>query len=295
MDLLEGFGNNAFSSKFGDTPIISDGPSAAVESVYKASKLPASFDAYKKATPIRRSVADTLAPSAISASEYMRRKYGDFSSAVEIGFTKPDSRDVIVGTKTLTKEDLKVLRSAVDKELLRLERSRSVSLPLKAKENQLALMSSDLDGLLGKLERNEITLEQVPIDPQVARKFLSMFRSTELLPVLFDPDGPKPRSAPPSVAVQPASIRGPLLVGSPTPSKTVELTTQELFDLIQRLKWEISMDFSPESALDQTTLNRIQSMEKRILDSATSEYPIPIDLRRQFLNEIQIIRNRITR
>ena len=299
MFSLEGF-QTFYRSRGGDAPTASRAPSMDA-SVYQTRRLApgVSFDTYKRATPVPtpRGDYDTspAAPTAVSASEYLRKKYGDFSGATAIAPPLPPApaQTQILGTDALTVGDLKLLQTSVDLELLRLQNLRSTSALITIKQSQLDSLSTNLADVLGRVERGEIKVEQVSIFPATARQFLKTFRTSENLPELFDMNGNSPASVA-ALAPAPAPAASTPSTSSPSTAPTVATSPasnksflQWLYENIQALKWSLEANYRVEEAKQRQMSDSLQEMEKRILGYSYGDTPMPEGYQKLFLERIR--------
>jgi hypothetical protein len=266
----------------------------------------ASFDAYKRPTMIRtpRGDYDTSAgaPTTMSASEFLRKKYGDFSGATEIvpppAAAPPQTQ--IMGKEALTEGDLRLLQNAVDIELIRLQNLRSASALVTIKIGQLQVVSENLADVVGRVGRKEIPVESVAIFPATARQFLKTFRMSENVPELFDPNGNSPASmsaasaaaAPTSLAPALAPALAPTTTSSAAPAAKPDFL-HWLFENIQKLKWSMDADYRAEAAKQRQVSKSLKDMEQRILDYSYSDTPMPEGYEHMFLERIRGLQKEI--
>jgi hypothetical protein len=245
------------------------------------------FNTYKHPTIVSKPKAeyDEVSKPTTSASDYMRNKYGDFSGATTIVPPPPpkEIQTVIVGKDRITQEDLELLTTAMDQELLVMQNTRSVSMIQQAKQSQLDLLVTDVYDLLGKVKRGELNIQQVPIRPDVARNFLQTFRTTEMLPPLIEPEGLLPILSAPAPA--------PSAAPSPSASESGTATDfrQALFSAIQNLRWIVHADYNSAIQYPKQVLKRLNDMEKRILEHASSDTPLPEAYQKAFETQIHAI------
>jgi hypothetical protein len=316
---MEGFGNNPFTSRYGDAPnpfsnekglgyshesrptfmdapTVSSGPSAISASEYQNKRLApgVSFDSYKRPTEIRtpRGEYTAMGPTAKSASQYLRQKYGDFSSATEIVPKAPPAapQTQIMGADAVTLGDLKLLQNAVDAELLRLQNIRTVSVVVDLKKAHLSALGDNLADVIGRVERKEITVDDVAIFPATARQFLKTFRSSETLPELFDPNGNSPASLAPAPAFAPALSSS--IGEAPSAREAKSEPTQKpdflqwLYTNIQAIKWSLDANYRVEQAKDRQMRESLKEMEQRVLAYSYGDTPMPAGYQGLFLNKI---------
>lgn len=297
---IEGFGNNPFSSLYGDAPTVSKGASAVSASAYQKARLRemgTGFGAYKRPTSIRtpRGSYDEMAPSTMSSSDYLRKKFGSFAGATEIGPPPPAAvaQVEIMGKTAITEGDLKLLQNEVDREILRLANLRIDALPIQLKRSQLETVANNLADVLGRVGRGEIGVEDVAIFPNVAKTFLRTFRTLETVPTLFDPNGRSPRSmglvpvASLAPAVASPAVASPA-VASPAPVQSNQDLLQWLYENIQSLKWSLEANYDVEEVKHREMQKDLADMERRILfHSSGGNTPMPDGYSALFLRRIR--------
>jgi hypothetical protein len=230
------------------------------------------------------------APTVLTASQYLRQKYGDFSGATMIA-SPPAPAPIqthIMGKDALTVGDLKLLQNAIDMELLRLSNLRTVSTNVTIRKSQLEFLGDQVGNVLGAVEREEVKVEEVAIFPANARMFLKMFRVSETLPELFDPEGKSPASI--GLVKAPTAATPPFLPGAPT-SVPPEPKGRDLipwvFENIQKLKWSIEADYLAEQAKQREMKRNLNNMEERILSYSYTDTPMPHGYQKLFLEKIR--------
>ncbi len=238
-----------------------------------------------------------LSPSTATASEYLRQKYGDFSGAVEVAPPPPVVQQTqIMGVDAITAGDLKLIQNAIDNELIRLQALRIVSEIVDLRKSQLTVLSENVADVLGRVERDEISADEVAIFPATARQFLKTFRSAQTLPELFDPEGRSPKSigavksaGAPVAAAPVAAVGAPAAAPVPTPTK--EDFMKWLHDNIQSLKWYLEMDYDVEEVKQKEMRDTLDGMEKRVMSYSYLDTPMPASYQQLFINKIREIRN----
>ncbi len=295
------------NSRGGDAPSATNKVSLK-SSVYQTARLApgVSFNSYKRPTPVStpRGDYDTSAgaPTAMTASQYLRKKYGDFSGATEI-VPPPVAKEpqtMIMGTDAVTVGDLKMLRNTVDLEVIRLQNLRSASALIGIKLGQLQVLAENLADVTGRVERGEIKVEDVSIFPGTARQFLKTFRTSENVPELFDMNGNSPASvaalaAATAPATAPASAtttiaHSPATAAAPTTATAIAKSPQFLqwfYENIQRLKWSLEADYNIEAAKQKQMKGTLEEMESRILGYSYSDTPMPEGYQKMFLERIR--------
>ena len=295
---MEGFSNNAFGSLYGDAPTVSTGAGAMKASAYQKTQLApgVSFATYKRPTAIRTPRGDynAAAPQTMSASDYLRRKYGDFSGAVEVGPPPAPEppQTKLMGTTALTVGDLKLLQNTIDMELIRLTNLRIQSAVLDIRKRQLEYLAESVGNFVGSVERGEMRGEDVPIFPATARVFLKTFRDSEAVPELLDPEGKTPASLMP-VAQAPAPVQAQAQAPAPAPAPDSKSFLSWLYENVQALKWSLEADYQVEQAKQREIRNDLGAMEKRILSYSYTDTPMPMSYQSLFLEKIRGIQSEL--
>jgi hypothetical protein len=290
-----------YRSRNGDAPTASQGTPLAASDYQRTRLGPGiSFDTYKRPTEIRKPRGeydtDKLAPTALSASDYLRKKYGDFSGATEVvpKAAPLPPQTTIMGTEAITVGDLKILQNAVDSELLRLQSLRTVDIRKEIKQAQLDALGDNLSDVTGRVERGEIKVEDVAIFPATARQFLKTFRVSENLPELFDPNGNSPASMKPAPAAATATATATNATTAAATAASAPSTgpnfLQWLYKTVQTAKWSLDANYEVEQAKEREMRETLGDMEKRILAYSYGDTPMPVgyqDLFLQKINELQ--------
>lgn len=261
-----------------------------------------SFDSFKRGVQ-RQTAPSSFSPTAtLSASEYMRKRYGDFSGATVIETASPlETQTAIQGRRVVTIGDLKFLRAHIGEYLRRLRGIRSDFLPLKMKIASLDQITSDLDNVVGRVERKEIKLEEVSIDPRAAQRFIDSYQRLDLVPKLFGTRVPTQQE----LNENEYADEGIVLAPAPAPASALapaaltprRKTRQEreaeakqlLYDNIQYAKWSAEADMDPRQAHNGEIVKRLKDMDARLFSYMASETPIPGDLYFGFTSEIERI------
>lgn len=179
----------------------------------------------------------------------------------------------------ITLKELKTLVSRIEEEQLRLANLRSSSATLLARQTQLEKLAADIRELIGAVERNEMKLEDVPIQPSSAEAFLKQFKGTNTpIPALIEPR---------------ATIANGIQAHV-TPSAVPEFNTEALHGLLENtkyLKWklDVKLEYDPNLAVRDSVVKRLEQMERRLTALAMSETPIPKDMYNLFVKELQTL------
>lgn len=183
-------------------------------------------------------------------------------------------------SNVITLEELKSLLVAVEKETLRLTNLRSTAPTIKIRVDQLTKLGADIREYINKVERRQIRLEDVPITPEDAKRFLEQIKAgEEAIPTVITPAGTTPELLKPSSA----SEVPPIVPTSPM--------NQAIFSALQTLKWkfEINVEHDPVVAQRERIMKRIEDIEKRILSYSYSETPIPADVQKLLYYELRAL------
>lgn len=228
--------------------------------------------------------------STMTASEYLRKKYGDFSGATEV--MKPPApvrQTQIMGTTALTLGDLKLLQNTVDIEMIRLTNLRTDSALVKIRLGQLQVVAENLGDVVGRVDRGEIRPEEVAIFPATARQFLKTFRTSENVPELFDPNGNSPKSE--GATASPGPSPSPASSPAPSPSGLAPAEGPNflhwLFTTLQRLKWSADAEYHVETAKQRQMMETLGDMEKRVMAYSYTDTPMPEGYQKMFLERIR--------
>jgi hypothetical protein len=179
----------------------------------------------------------------------------------------------------ITLKELNTLVSRIDEEHLRLANLRSSSATLLTRQTQLEKLAADIRELIGAVERKEMKLEDVPIQPSSAEAFLKQFEGTNTpIPPLIEPR---------------ATIANGLQAHI-TPSPSAGINTEALHGLLENakfLKWnlQVKLEYDPKLAARDNVLKRLEQMERRLTSLAMSETPIPKEMYDIFVKELQVL------
>ncbi len=195
----------------------------------------------------------------------------------------PDKKDV------LTLDGLKSLIQNIQAEQLRLQNLRSSDSTTIARIQNLESLLVDLRGFLGKIERKEMKIEDIPIKGSDAQNFLAQFKSSETLPYLMEAKG-VPTSSLPSSALptsEPATVGGnPMMPLGP-------MIPTEVLNYLKNLEWsfEIKVHNDPAIGHKERVMDRIKELEQRIAAYAYNDAPIPPALQKAFKQELESLSN----
>jgi hypothetical protein len=198
---------------------------------------------------------------------------------------------VACGPGVITLQELRNLKFRAGEEVNRLSNLRSTSPTLKQRIDQLTKLSADLGDMITGVERDQIKLDSIPIQPDSASAFLkSLGNESIALPSLVCPPG----ATPPSVAASPnISVfnQFPPPVENNGSAPINPQAMQGLLEMAQYLKWnmQVKVEYDPVVAQRERVFKRIEVMEKRLLDYAISEKPLPKEVYTVLLQELQTL------
>lgn len=140
----------------------------------------------------------------------------------------------------ITLAELKNLKQRIEAETQRLQDLRSQAATVIARINDLTQLSADLGDKISQVERKVLKLEDIPISPDSADRFLLNLRSnTGPVPTLIDSSAATPSSL---TMTTPASM-----FDMPVDKAAVE----ELMALSRNLKWSLEVRLEHDPTLDQ--------------------------------------------
>ncbi len=192
-----------------------------------------------------------------SAEEYLRQTYGEFRPATEVVMVEVSVEPIpeLEGKEFLTLKDLQTLKLAIDTQITRMETIRSSAANYQEKQTELEELSFRLSNIVSAIQRKDASSMDYPIRTTTAKQFLEIIRKSDKVPVLFE-----------NVAPAPATVQ----------------TEPTIVSLVQKLKKELQQ--ITNSDINSSYLQRITSLEKRILNNSLLGNPIPSDLRSEFIN-----------
>jgi hypothetical protein len=180
-------------------------------------------------------------------------------------------------------QDLISLRDRINKESLKLANLRSRAPTMMAKQNQLESLAGDLTDMITRIQAGTLSITDVPITKDDAENFMTALDTNR--------SGPLPNLQLPS-GVQKSTAQQPVkntvedqLPGLQNPQ------LQQLLKNAQYLKWGLQMNVSydPELAAQDRVIQRLEAIENRLTQLATSETPLPDSLSEAFMKELGIL------
>ena len=181
----------------------------------------------------------------------------------------------------ITVEELKELLKRVKGEIERINALRSVSPTMIAKKTHLEKMATDISEMLEKLERKKITLDEIPIKPDDAVKFMNSIQDEELSNIIKE-EPIKPVDAP--------FVNGMNAV----PSNDA---LQTLLEQSKYLKWniQVNMQFDPELEQSDKYLTYLKSMEGHFKKLLSENNKIPEEKYNAYLSELHTLRSIVSK
>ncbi len=198
-------------------------------------------------------------------------------------------------TDTITLDGLKSLIANIQAEQLRLENLRSSDSTTLARISTLESLLVDLRDYVGKVERDEIKLQDVPIKASDAQTFLAQFKSSDTLPYLIEESGTTETSKDSS----PANFYNTTSSKTEVPQVSSEqvqgmpMIPTNVLQYLKNLEWtfEIKVHNNPEIGHRERIMDRIKELEQRIAAYAYNDVPIPYSLQNAFRKELQYLTN----
>lgn len=179
----------------------------------------------------------------------------------------------------ITVDQLKELVKRIGNESLRLNNLRSSAASVVSKIQQLDKLKADLGDIITKVEAEQMKLEDVPITPDAAAKFLAGFeKENSSLPPLIVP-----------VGITPTSVKAPTGIAEYAGIPAGEQAVQQLLSAAKDLRWsmEVRLEYDPHLKTREAMLGRIENIIKNLSTLAVSETPIPPQIHDQYLKEIK--------
>jgi hypothetical protein len=179
----------------------------------------------------------------------------------------------------ITVAQLKTLVSRIQEEHLRLSNLRSTSATITARIQQLNLLKANLGDIITKVEMKQMSIEDVPITPDAAEKFLAGLKSDkEPVPPLIVP-----------AASMPSTIKAPTGVAPYGGISGGEQAVQKLLSAAKDLRWsmEVRLEYDPQLKTREKMLMRLENIIGNLNTLAVSETPIPPKIHESYLKELQ--------
>ena len=174
---------------------------------------------------------------------------------------------------------LKDLVKRIDEESLRLTNLRSTSATITTRIQQLTLLKSNIGEFVTKVERGQMKLEDIPITPDAASKFLEGLKSnSEPIPPLIVPLGSTPKV-----------VKAPTGVAEYAGIPAGEQAVSKLLSAAKDLRWsmEVRLEYDPQLKMREKMLERIENIIRNLTKLSVSETPIPPKIHEDYLKQIQ--------
>jgi len=234
----------------------------------------------------------TTAESYLNALKSAKATAGTLPAAAAAAAAAATAKptQVACGPGVITLQELRNLKFRTGEEINRLSNLRSTSPTLKQRIDQLTKLGADLGDMITGVERDQLKLDSIPIQPDSASAFLKALGNENIaLPSLVCPPG----ATPPSIAASPNIA---IFNQAPPPQEERQApinpqALQGLLEMAQYLKWnmQVKVEYDPVVAQRERIFKRIEVMEKRLLDYAISEKPLPKEVYTVLLQELQTL------
>jgi hypothetical protein len=176
------------------------------------------------------------------------------------------------------------LVSRIDDERMKLYNLNSEDPTVLAKINQLALLRDELMDYVDNLRRGLITVQEIPLSVENANAFLQHLNTHQpgqgQYPALFRTANTN-ASAAPAPATSLGSLGG-------FDFKSLE-GTQDMFKYLQDIKWRFELNYDPSLSQKTDLLNRLESLEKRIMDYAKEGVVMPDAVKQVLSRELDLL------
>lgn len=181
---------------------------------------------------------------------------------------------------------LQDLVSRIDSEMLALTNlpvQPDTASMITAKHNQLALLRDDLVRYIGDVQKSLININDIPVTVSAVQNFLQSIgpsRSiTNMYPDLFNVGKAVAAPAPAPAATATSSLFGDLNLEE----------AQDLFKNVQDVKWRFEVSYDPALSQKTDLLDRLESLEKRIMVYAQTGKPMPDAVKQVLTRELELI------
>ena len=186
---------------------------------------------------------------------------------------------------TLTLDDMRNLKSRIEAEVKRLQDLRSQAASVTSRVNHLTQLAADLGDMISRVERHTMKLEDVPITPDAAEKFLENLRSNT---------GPVPPLVS-STGTMPAMMKMETPATSFLPSMK-DAAVGELMALSRNLKWSLDVRLEHDPALEhkERMLQQLSIIMKQLTKLSVSGAALPADSYNVLLAELRAIQRSLS-
>jgi hypothetical protein len=197
--------------------------------------------------------------------------------------TEPMPTVVAGSVGTITLEKLTELVKRINEEHLRLANLRSTAPSVVARIQQLDKLKADISDIITKVKNKQMKLEDVPITPFAADKFLANLKSNKgTLPPLLVPTGSLP-----------TAIKAPKGVADYAGIPAGEQAVQKLLSAARDLRWsmEVRLEYDPHIKTRESMLTRLENIIKNLNKLSVSQTSIPPQVHEKYLTELNAIQN----
>lgn len=189
-------------------------------------------------------------------------------------------------TNLITIQQLKDLHARMDKEYNRLAALGSSAASVTSRMQQLEKLKTDLFEMIQRVERKQMKIEDVPITPDSAAKFLSDLESnTAPVPPLMVPAA----SLPSMVKTSPYTAS---YAGIPGGEQTVE----KLMKAARDLRWsvDVRLEYDPTLRTKERMLRRLEIITRNLQTLSVSESSLPPKVYDQYMKDLGGIQNALS-
>jgi hypothetical protein len=188
-----------------------------------------------------------------------------------------------VGVITLAQ--LKDLVKRVGEEHLRLSNLRSTAATVQTRLQQLEALKVNVSEMITKVELKQMKLEDVPITPDAATKFLATLKSdSEPVPPLIVPAGSTEEL-----------IKAPNGVAEYAGIPAGEQAVQQLLTAARDLRWsmDVRLEYDPHLKTREAMLGRLENIIRNLQTLSVSESAIPPKIHDSYLKELHSIQGQL--
>lgn len=180
---------------------------------------------------------------------------------------------------------LKDLVARIQAEHLRLSNLRSTAPSIVTRIQQLGALKANVAEFVTKVELKQMKLEDVPITPDAANKFLASLKSdSEPVPPLIVPAGSTT-----------AAIKAPSGVAQYAGIPAGEQAVQQLLTAARDLRWsmEVRLEYDPHLKTREAMLGRLENIIRNLQTLSVSESAIPPAVHDSYLKELHSIQGQL--
>jgi len=229
---------------------------------------------------LTKSLASSLVVRGAASTVPAQNMGGDTVAYID---SMPQPTLVATPPSQISLQDLISLRDRINQESLKLANLRSRAPTMLARQNQLESLAGDLTDMITRIQAGTLVITDIPITKDDAANFMAVLDTNR--------SGPLPNLQLPS-GIQKSTHQQPVkntieaqLPGLQNPQ------LQQLLKNAQYLKWGLQMNVSydPELAAQDRVVQRLEAIENRLTQLATSETPLPDSLSQAFMKELGIL------